>query len=595
MRASVIASIVLAAAGVSAHAATIHNFTFTDVESIGGLGDPENISVTYEVGAGFSMGKLSWYGIADPQADGTTGNQLSVTVEAPDGTTSSFRLGEGGAYDAGAIFSDANFDFVGADPVGTWTFTFYEGGDDAGGPDAVWEVIHFSFTDQQDPQPAPDVSFCQLYGLAQYGDLGDVKGLALATTSWNLGDADLPWFDSPDSEHPMIAMNAYRLDANGRFQQIGQSWCKHGFFALSNTQCGGTCTFEPGHPDNGTWLGMGCTDTYGAFLNSLQNGLGPRFEINPWTGDWSFQGSMFQQGGPPNTGIARRLQVHDDDMNTDLPQNKGAQYFAEGYYVHFTDSDVINSTAWKPFTPNRNSQGDYTFSMTNSGNFPNIGFAIDAWGNAGAELTMLAQELPVDELNSPDGRCILGVTATDNGDGTWHYEYAVLNIDMDRQVGSFTLDVPGVDITNAGFYAVPHHDEPLNSIGGVPIDNAPWDLTEGSGQVSWSTSTNPLRWGTIYNFWFDADAPPADGAVTLGLFKPGTPNAVTGSVSVPVAPPSCVGDVTGDDLVDSQDLNVLLGNFGMSVAPNTNGDLNGDGIVDSIDLNALLAVFGSAC
>lgn len=35
-----------------------------------------------------------------------------------------------------------------------------------------------------------------------------------------------------------------------------------------------------------------------------------------------------------------------------------------------------------------------------------------------------------------------------------------------------------------------------------------------------------LRWGTLYNFRFDSDAPPQEADLIIGLFKPGSPAAV---------------------------------------------------------------------
>jgi hypothetical protein len=53
-----------------------------------------------------------------------------------------------------------------------------------------------------------------------------------------------------------------------------------------------------------------------------------------------------------------------------------------------------------------------------------------------------------------------------------------------------------------------------------------------SGTVSWQTESwasnndaNALRWATMYNFWFDADAAPASAQHAIDLFKP-LPEAV---------------------------------------------------------------------
>ncbi|MGP1345648.1 MAG: beta-propeller fold lactonase family protein [Phycisphaerales bacterium] len=63
---------------------------------------------------------------------------------------------------------------------------------------------------------------------------------------------------------------------------------------------------------------------------------------------------------------------------------------------------------------------------------------------------------------------------------------------------------------------------------------------------------------------------------------------------VPPVAPECPGDVNGDLVVDSDDLGVLLGEFGCSGAACT-ADLNDDGSVDSDDLGILLSAFGADC
>lgn len=56
-----------------------------------------------------------------------------------------------------------------------------------------------------------------------------------------------------------------------------------------------------------------------------------------------------------------------------------------------------------------------------------------------------------------------------------------------------------------------------------------------------------------------------------------------------------VGDLDGDCLVGSSDLNVLLGLFGGATSPATGPDFTGDGLVGSADLNVLLGAFGQVC
>ncbi len=369
-----------------------------------------------------------------------------------------------------------------------------------------------------------DVTFCALDSLGQWGRSGDIVGLSVGTTSWNVGTADLVWFASPDTNHPFIVMNLYRLK-DDRFEQIGQSWVKHGFYALSDEQCGTECTFEPGHGE-GDWLGVGCTDTYTAGLNALQSALGPRYEINPWTGDWTYAGSHREVGHSHDGRIEHRLQVHDSSL--DPASNVDATYYAEGYYVMLDDVDVMNNAAWKPVTVSGSPGGTWTFGMSSFTVPPKNGFALDAWPDA--RETVLAQEVPVVEFVSPDGRSVLSAKATLVGGDVYHYEYALLNIDMHRKVGSFSISIgPNTVVSNTGFHAVESHDE--------PFANDPWTVSVTSSAVSWSTVSNPLRWGTLYNFRFDADSPPADTTVTLGLFELGPPGTVTGVTTGPQSIP----------------------------------------------------------
>lgn len=378
---------------------------------------------------------------------------------------------------------------------------------------------------------APDVTFCELFGLTQFGRKNDVVGLAINTTSWNIGNADLTWLAAPDPRHPFIVQNLYRIK-DDRFEQIGQSWIKHGFFALGNEQCQTECTFEdkPGH-GVGPFLGMGCTDTYTAGLNALQRGLGPRQEVNPWTAAWDSSTSELNTFHNHDT-IKHRLQVRDADLNPG--QNLFSRYIVEGYYVHFEDVLPLNNAAWKEITSITGlAGGTWTFSMPPLGVDMAIGFAVDAW--EGAEQTILAEQIPVEKGVSPDGRCDLRAKATDNGDGTWHYEYAILNIDMNRKARSFTVPIdPSNSITNIGFHAVKSHDESFT--------NDRWsnailsDCPVGDRCIKWETVNNPLRWGTVYNFRFDASAPPLPGpqgdargaTVVLGLFEPGEVMSVSG-------------------------------------------------------------------
>lgn len=362
---------------------------------------------------------------------------------------------------------------------------------------------------RQDPMgDQGDMTFCELFDLRMEGREGSTVGASMATTSWNIGNGDLMWFGSPDNRHPFIVLNMYRLE-NDRFEQIGQSWIKHGFYALGNTQCGGSCTWDPGHYV-GDWLGQNCTDTY---YNSGQSGFGPRHEVNPWTGEWNYAGSYFQRGIQPEDDVDRFIEIDDTDL--DRPN---AEFFGEGYYVILDDVDVMNNASWKSFNPTR-SGNNWNFNMSNYWVSPNIGFAIDAWPDA--RQTMVAQELPVIEFVSPDGRSIIAAKSWPLANGMWRYEYAILNIDMDRKVGGFHVPIPnGTVVTNMGMHAVPSRNETYS--------NDEWAMSVGSGSVSFTTPDNPIRWGNIYNFWFDANAAPDDVESVIEHYETGAPATLNG-------------------------------------------------------------------
>ena len=107
--------------------------------------------------------------------------------------------------------------------------------------------------------PGPDVIVGDLPAMAQFGSAGTQVGVAVATTSCNAGTIDLDWFALPQTDHPVIPQNLYRMsggtDNTERFEQIGQSWLKHAFTALTQNICNFGCNGV-----GGSHLGSGCSD-----------------------------------------------------------------------------------------------------------------------------------------------------------------------------------------------------------------------------------------------------------------------------------------------------------------------------------------------
>ena len=85
-----------------------------------------------------------------------------------------------------------------------------------------------------------------------------------------------------------------------------------------------------------------------------------------------------------------------------------------------------------------------------------------------------------------------------------------------------------------------------------------------------------------------------DVVIFADLDSDGTREPVASIAFQTFDPTGCVGDATGDGLVDFADLNLLLSCFG-NKGENMPADLNADGVVDFGDLNIMLTNFGTAC
>jgi hypothetical protein len=420
-------------------------------------------------------------------------------------------------------------------------------------------------------QCGADAVVAGISDMDQYGRVGGTIGASLESPLCNLGNTPLDTVMNPDPRHPFFMFNAYRL-RDGRLQQIGQSWAKHMRGAAQETACSTACVPYPTF----NALGVNCSDTYTTATSATQAFLSPRSEINPYTGAFTYAGSFISQNIPPASEIDRRMQLRDADI--DPAANPGAAWFAEFRVVAHDDADKMNSVGRRPFVAAGSPGGTWAFSFTGP---PALGPVIDAW--PGATRTTIRADVLV------DGRCILAAKVTPNADGTWHYEYALYNHDLDRGVGSLSIPVGTAAVTNVGFYAVASHGE--------AYDNVPWGSARSGRNLAWSTvpfsqdpTPNPLRWGTMYNFWFDADRAPTASAAVLGLFKPGSPATLSGPVQAPAG--ACVADWDGDGEVAPADLAAFVNNWFQSLAGGTlGGDFDGNGLVEPADVAAMVAAW----
>jgi len=441
----------------------------------------------------------------------------------------------------------------------------------------------------------PDVIVGAIPEVARYApaSVGGVEyaAYAIGTTSCNIGTTQLQWQPMPSTLHPTIPQNFYRYK-NGRFEQIGMSWIKHGFCALQETLCG-ACT--PAGPNCPTVLGIGCSDPYTAGLNGAQGDLKSRRGVNASTG--VFGSNYTDPTSSEPSSLRERLRVARADLNP--AQNPGAQYFVEGQYIHPDDASSgndNNNCSYRKATIGATWSTSLGYPVTLSGSTVQQQPAINAWKTIQPDVELRDYQVP------GDGLFVVAYRASDNGNGTWHYEYAIFNMNSDRSGGSFSVPVPaGVNVTNIGFSAPQYHSGDQNAGAAGYNQNTPWTGSRTANAVTWATTpfaqdatANALRWSTMYNFRFDADQPPQAVAATLGLFKPVTASSTVTSISVagtgPITPPPPTNPADLDDsgMVDGADLGILLGAWGSA-----GGDINGDGITDGTDLGLLLAAWGS--
>ena len=387
--------------------------------------------------------------------------------------------------------------------------------------------------------PGPDPIVGDLPSLIQAGSDGTQVGLMMATDVCNNGNVQLNWFQLPETDHPVIPQNLYRLSGgtsnDERFEQIGQSWVKHAVIPLQQNSCGFGCTASP----DSAHLGAGCSTADSANFNANQNGLGSRAWVNPFTG--AFPSNSNNHAGHAHDGPEHRILVEANDLNTTM--NPGATYFGEAQLVspqeyawcaaHTGQCNMYNNVSYRQFAV----AGTTTFNFSGVGNTVRMTPALFAWPGATIQTIEPAQGV--------DGKAFLAYKVTQIGEFLWHYEYAIYNENLDRGIAFFSAPA-GCGIgsaTNPGFHA------PLNppglvsdgTVGNAGYSNAPWTLHLAGSSLSWSTETfaqnpnaNAIRWGTLYNFRFDGGAP-MNGTGTIGFFK--TADFVT--VSVPGPIPEC--------------------------------------------------------
>lgn len=428
----------------------------------------------------------------------------------------------------------------------------------------------------------PDVTIWDLRGISSFGPSacppgysGNCRGYGVGTDSCNIGTVPVDWCDEPSgcrtttdayhpiapatvSDHSVIGQNLYRLK-DGRFEQIGLSFLKHGFLSLNTPES--TCQWNNqgtmsssciGPPAGGDQLGVGCTDFYSSSLNT-SHPMGRRSQVNGASADHPENPA----GGDTVPSYSQRIVVAEEDLDPAL--NPGALYWIEGQYVVRDDArsgrlpapgsllGEATSGAVHPYLGTNGLNNASHRAATVSAGFgisltgPTIRElpAIFAWQAVDPEVEIVNADRPTFFKGDPvDGPHPPGSFHADHwilerfhaarrvtvsalgGPTPYHYEYAIHNINSDTAADGFVVDFPGAaTFADVGFHDIDHHS-------GEPYDTSDWtiDVDGPNGRLTWSAvddgdDTNALRWGTTFSFWFDSDRPPAQAAHSLDLFK----------------------------------------------------------------------------
>ena len=374
-------------------------------------------------------------------------------------------------------------------------------------------------------QPA-DLQMLTLSNMSQaVREPGGRIAIAPGATVHNLGPGDVQWYRAiapatPVGPHPFLVLDFYRL-SGGVLEQIGREDVKHAYFATNDL-----CGCPSGHV-----LYAGCQDVYGINTNLDRFNLAARSEVDVSTVSWTRLGSHFDGapvddyrdhgGEPDHDAFEHRLVVMEPDLQT-----PGARYFYDGWYLAPNDPNLTNSMGRREVAP---SFAGSTWS------FP----AVDAGTVNGSILDVLVDPQNVlpgqatELLDTGEGRVHLVAVTTDLGGGDYHYEYALMNFDFERQVQSFSLPIGAHPVSNTGF------DD-----GDTSAAND-WTPSSANGNVTWTAPPgHALDWGTLLNFRFEAHAAPVETFAGLVPLASGNP----GFVAVQTLPEPGIGPSIGAPL-----------------------------------------------
>jgi hypothetical protein len=376
----------------------------------------------------------------------------------------------------------------------------------------------------------------------RWGTANGITAYSIGSRVCNVGDVPLEW-GIAFGRTPVFGSQVYRLH-DGVIEMIGMSWVKGAMNAAPVPGCG---SFDCMPAELGM-LGPGCKDIYTAGFNGMQSTLGPRSAVNPITGQLT---GFNPPAGAPADLLAGRLQVRDADRSPATYPT--ALYFVEGVYIGTDDAADGNAA-------NNASYKQAVFLPSGDMNHPGITFidrpAIYAWRDHGGGLNVEDPDVTIVPIDVPgEGRFYAGWKVRRVGP-QWRYDYAIFNLNSDRAAGAFSIPLrTGVTVSSLGFHDVNYHS-------GEPYDGSDWIASTTGGNIRWRSpatyaqnpNTNALRWGTMYNFRFLSNRPPATATARIELFKPGTPSTVEFTAVAPAMAEPIPGDLNCDGNISQADI-----------------------------------------
>ncbi|MBO6513975.1 MAG: hypothetical protein JJ974_08430 [Phycisphaerales bacterium] len=436
----------------------------------------------------------------------------------------------------------------------------------------------------------PDLICSEIQGAILFGENGKgINAYSFGTTLCNIGDEEIPW-DANSNEHPLISQTLYKLKDH-EIKQIGIGFVRHTTVPLAGDACGLGCS-----PAGNFALGVGCSDVSSAVINGSQGLMGPRSEVDPQSGFYPYPFTSINQVGD---AVYKRLQVSQEDIS-----DPDALYFVETQVISSSETTLEarnNNMSYRQVTFQSG-----TLAPTLVGPTYSEQPAIFAWRDHG------------NGIGNPDPDVIISVASIPDLDSTYvvgsHVEvlgedhslarYAVLN--LNGEVGIRHLGIPNMscsigeaEIVSVDFGAPQYHDDLDDQ-----IDSDPWryNPVELFGYMHWNVDTfednanaNAIRWGTMYNFSFEADGyvglnNSEVDSVALLFFGPGQSVDVYTWIHawapVHCDPGICFVDLNQDLELDFFDIAFLFAN---------RVDYNQDGDFDFFDISSFLTDFNIGC